>query len=249
MENNGNITLTNDDGSLKTKEDFMNEVESFYDQAVKNRCSDYPVGYSAMDYYSNPETIVEPDLVLNNFDFKNRTIYIDSEITPELGTEVVRKIRMWNNVDSLDDLEVEERQPISIYIDTPGGDVNAVFSIIGAIQISRTPVYTITYGCGYSGGFFIGICGHKRYGFPHSSYLFHEGMTLDGGDAHKFLQHVDFYKIQLRKIKDIVVKNTKITAEDYDSRRKDDWFFAASEALHYGIIDEIIDKIDLVENI
>lgn len=234
----GAITLFNEDGTPKSKEEFMKEVGDFYDNAAApNSCN-----HSTLDFLCNPETLIDPPVVLNNFDFYTRTIYIDSEITPELGTEIVRKIRMWNYIDDSDCVDIEERIPIKVYIDTPGGDVNAVFSIISAIQISETPVHTITYGCGYSGGFFIGICGHRKFGFPHSSYLFHEGMTLDGGDAHKFLQHVDFYKIQLKKIKDITISNTKISSDDYEAKRKDDWFFSAAEALHYGIIDEVVES-------
>lgn len=236
MENK-EISIYNEDGSLKSKDEFMQDISDLYDESMEHiHCNS---NHSILDYIANPETIVEPRMVLDSFDFFSRTIYISSEITPELGMEVVREIRMWNAIDNEDGTSPEECEPIKIFIDTPGGDVNAVFSIIGAIQLSETPVHTYTYGCGYSGGFFIGICGHKRYGFPHSSYLFHEGMTLDGGDAHKFLQHVDFYKLQLKKIKDITVGHTRISAEDYDARHKDDWFFSASEALHYGIIDEI----------
>lgn len=234
------ISIYNDDGSIKSKEDFLNDVADIYDKAAGHgSCG---CNNSFYDILCDPEMIVEPAMVLDNFDFHSRTIYISTEITSELGTEIVRKIRLWNKVDDIDGIPPEEREPIKIYIDTPGGDVYAVFSIISAIQISNTPVHTVTYGCGYSGGFFIGICGHKRFGFPHSSYLFHEGMTLDGGDAHKFLQHVDFYKLQLKKIKDITTGHTRISAEDYESRRKDDWFFSAAEALHYGIIDEIIES-------
>ena len=159
-----------------------------------------------------------------------------------MSTEVIRKIRFWNHVDNFDGVELEERMPIKVYINTPGGDVQAVFNIISAIKMSKTPVYTITYGCGYSGGFFIGICGHKRYCFMNSSFLFHEGMNIDGGDAHKFLQHVDFYKHQLKKIKEITVNNTKITSDEYEEHKKDDWFFSPAEALHYGLVDEILEE-------
>ncbi len=234
------ISIYKEDGTIKSKEDFLNDVANIYDKAAEHEHSH---NYSLYDVLCDPEQIIEPKTILDNFDFHFRTIYISNEITPELGTEIVRQIRMWNCIDDFDGIEPEDREPIRIYIDTPGGDIYAVFSIISAIQISITPVHTYTYGCGYSGGFFIGISGHKRIGFPHSSYLFHEGMTLDAGDAHKFLQHTDFYKLQLKKLEDITVNSTKITHEDYESHRKDDWFFSASEALHYGIIDEIAEMI------
>lgn len=240
------ISIYKEDGTIKSKEEFLSDVGGIYDKAAEHLGSS-PYGQSFYEMLCNPESLVDPSEVMDNFDFHSRTIYISDDITSDLGTDIVRKIRMWNRIDDVDEIPADERVPIKIYIDTPGGDVYAVFSIISAIQLSRTPVHTITYGCGYSGGFFIGICGHKRFGYPHSSYLFHEGMTLDGGDAHKFLQHVDFYKLQLKKIKDITTGHTKISSEDYDARRKDDWFFSATEALHYGIVDKILDNYEEVE--
>ena len=235
------ISIFDEDGNMKSKEQFLNDVAKMYDTTAEEiQTQNGNMGNSMLDLLLNKELQVDDYDVLNSFDFYERTIFIADEIQPSLGTEIVRKIRFWNHIDTCDGTPIEERTPIKIYIDTPGGDIFAVFSIMSAIKMSKTPVYTITYGRGYSGGFFIGICGHKRFGFSNSSYLFHEGMTIDGGDAHKFLQHVDFYKLQLKKIKDITIQNTKITNDEYDARQKDDWFFSPTEALHYGIIDEIL---------
>ena len=49
---------------------------------------------------------------------------------------------------------------------------------------------------------------------------------------------------QLKKIKQIVINSTKITEDDYESHRKDDWFFSVEDALRYGIIDEIIESFE-----
>ena len=109
--------------------------------------------------------------------------------------------------------------------------------------MSKTPVWTITIGRGYSGAFFIGSAGHKRYGYPHSSYLFHEGCAQDGGDAHKFLQGVKFYEKQLSMLRKITLKQTGLTGDDYKKHRKDDLWMTAEEALKYGVIDEIIEEL------
>lgn len=237
-QNDVMISLYNDDGSMKSKDDFLNDVGDFYDIAAHECKEQEETGL--LQLLSNPENQIEPEVVIANYEFLTRAIYITTDITPELAGDVVKQIKMWNGMDKADSIPPEERQPIYVYIDTPGGDITATFSIISAIQISKTPVYTITYGCGYSGGFFIGICGHKKFGTPYSSYLFHEGGMLDGGDAHKFIQHVEFYKLQLNQLKNITIEHTKISSDDYESKKKDDWFFTANEALHYGIIDEIL---------
>lgn len=228
------IPLFNEDGSIKSKEDFMQDISDFYDSIVNST-------EGAFDSLYDPEESLIPQNVLSNYDFLSRTIYITTDISPAISKEVIRKIRFWNADDNANNIAVENRVPIKMYIDTLGGDLTATLSIIGAMQLSKTPIHTITYGIGYSGGFIIGINGHKRYGFPHSSYLFHEGSAAEMGDAHKFLQHIDFYKMQLKKIKQIVVSKTKITEDEYEAHKKDDWFFSVEDALRYNIIDEIIE--------
>lgn len=250
LENVQPICLQNEDGTMKSKEEFLKAIEEIYDEAAEKEkkqkesmnenINNEEIPYSICEAFIDPENQIDEKITLDTFDFATRAIYITDEIEHTGSKDIIRKIRFWNRVDSLDGIEPQDRTPIKIYINTPGGDVQEVFNIISAIKMSQTPIYTITYGCGYSGGFFIGICGHKRFGFINSSYLFHEGMTIDGGDAHKFLQHVDHYKYQLKSIKNITIENTKITSEEYDTKHKDDWFFTPTEALHYGVIDEIL---------
>ena len=137
----------------------------------------------------------------------------------------------------------DERKPIKIFIDSPGGDLVATFTMINAIKLSKTPVYTINIGAAYSGGFFIFLAGHKRFAYELSSFLFHEGSTGTSGDAGKFRNFADFYKKELDKLKSIVLKYTKISDEEYEKHIKDDWWFTADEAIEYGICDEILTEL------
>lgn len=249
MQESNAITIFDKKGNIRSKEDFLEEVGAFYDELVheaEEECECFDLSEcSILDGISGLENQVDIAAVLDTHDFYSRTIFLADEITPKMGTEVVRKIRLWNFADMADGVPVKERLPIKLYINTEGGDIYATFNIISAIKLSTTPVYTITYGFGYSGGFFIGITGHKRFCYPYSSFLFHEGMAIDGGDAHKFLQHVDFYrKEQLKNIKAITLACTKITPKEYSEHKKDDWFFNAQQAKEYGIVDEILTSMD-----
>lgn len=237
MENNI-VSFFDENGNLKPKEDLMNQLSEVYDKVSQEEelcCEEL----SYFDAITNPELAIEPEQVLGTFDFTNRSIYLTEEITPDIANSVFQIVNFWNKVDREDGTCA----PIKVYINTPGGDIDAVLSIISTIKASKTPVHTITIGTGYSGGFFIGICGHKRFGLKYTSYLFHEGAAMDGGDAHKFLQKIEFYKVQLARLKSIVLDNTKITEGEYDIHRKDDWFMTVDDALRYGVIDEIIESI------
>lgn len=238
------IDIFNEDGTLKSKEDFMALVESVYDDAAATISKDelgIPDTYFGI--LTSPDCQIDVESTLETFDFTERTIYLTEAITPELAVSIFEIIRFWNKVDKEDEIPLEEREPIKIYINTPGGDLDGVLSIISAIQASVTPVYTYNIGTAYSGGFFICITGHKRYALSHTSFMFHEGAAMDGGDAHKFFQHVEFYKYQLSRLKAHVLYSTKITSDLYEEHRKDDWFLDQDDAKKLGVIDEIIEKL------
>lgn len=169
----------------------------------------------------------------------NREVYV-GDINAGLGQTIDGWIRFWNRYDDLKRIPVEEREPIKIYIDSNGGCLTDTFTMIDAIEMSKTPIWTIVTGSAYSGGFFTGItkCA-KRIAYPHASFMFHEGSTSTGGDAHKFRNYADFYEKELEQLKNHVLKSTKISEEKYESIKRDDFWLTAEEALEYGVIDEI----------
>lgn len=231
------IEIFNENGELKSREQFLKEMELVYDSIGEE------INQGLFDEVTNPETQIEVEPTLETFDFLERSVYLTEEITPDHANSVFEMIKFWNKIDETEQVPIEERKPIQIYINTPGGDLNAVFSIISSIKISKTPVHTINIGTAYSGGFFICLVGHKRYGLRDTSFMFHEGAAMDEGDSHKILQHIEFYKHQLVRLKDIVISNSKITDEEYEKHKKDDWFMSAEDAITNGVIDEIIETI------
>lgn len=181
----------------------------------------------------------------NILDYSNsldRQLYI-GDITEGVGIAVDTVIRFWNKYDEDHNVTITDRKPIRIYIDSPGGSLTDTLTVIDAIKLSKTPVYTICVGCAYSGGFFIFISGHKRYCYPNSTFLYHEGSTANGGDAGKFRNFAEFYDKQLEVLKQITISNTNIDEELYEKHRRDDWWMLASEALDLGVCDEILKEL------
>ena len=182
--------------------------------------------------------------VLNLSNQLSREITITDVIDEEIGDAVESIIRFWNKVDDENHVSRANREPIKIYINTPGGSLHATLTMVDAIKMSETPVYTINTGTAFSGGFFIFISGHMRYSYPHATFLFHEGSTGGGGpqDAGKFRNYASFYDKMLEQLEVLTLENTNITKEVYDKHKLDDWWIFADEALELGICDEIIDN-------
>ena len=196
--------------------DFIEALKGNYEEAIK--CFDNVI-------------------TLNSY-FKREIILGD--IDPDVGEAIEAFIRFHNQWDEENNIPVEERKPIKLYIDSGGGDLCATLTMIDAIKMSKTPIWTINLGCAYSGGFFTFVVGHKRIAYPHSTFLYHEGSTMNGGDAGKFRNFAEFYDKQLKMLKDITLNNTNISNELYEEKKRDDWWLTAEEALELGVCDEIV---------
>jgi ATP-dependent Clp protease, proteolytic subunit ClpP len=176
--------------------------------------------------------------VINLDGAANREVYI-GDIVAGTGQTIEGYIRFWNRYDDMHKIPVEERVPIKVYINSGGGLLGDTMTIIDAIEMSVTPVWTINTGAAYSGGFFSFIAGHKRIAYKHSTFLYHEGSTGSSGDAGKFRNFADFYAKQLDQLKDITLKYTDMSEEYYKEHQRDDLWLTAIEALELGVCDEI----------
>lgn len=143
----------------------------------------------------------DPDLLHQYEDEEARRIYLEGTI----GTEddpmndnsigIVKRILRYNREDK--GLSLEERKPIMLYIDSPGGDVTGALVLCHIIMMSKTPVYTVNMCACFSASGVILACGHKRFALKGSSVLIHSGSTYLGGtreqadSAKKFVDKSD----------------------------------------------------------
>lgn len=182
------------------------------------------------------------DNVIETAQTLDRNLYL-GDIDENTGSIIDTAIRFWNKVDAENETPIEEREPIKVYIDSPGGSLLSTFTIIDSIALSQTPVWTINVGTAYSGGFFTFICGDRRIAYPHSSFLYHEGSAGTEGTANQFENFAAFYKRRLEQLKQIVLEKTKISEEKYSAIQKDDFWMSAEDALELGCVDVIADNL------
>ena len=175
---------------------------------------------------------------------KERKILINENIDDWVIDDIVMNIFKWNKEDK--GVSVEERQPIRIYISTLGGAVDCGFSLIDAIKLSKTPVYTINIGDAYSMGFLIGLAGHKRYTLPNATFLLHDGSTGVVNSMSKVSDTAKFYSEMEERIKKYVLENSKLTSKMYNKKYGNEWYMYPEEAIKYGFVDEIVSDMDMI---
>lgn len=213
----------------------MAENKKFMDN---KKISDVTLDQLMTEYLNNTSELKDLDNISERYDTINRVLLLNG-IDEAVGDAITHLIRMWNMADK--DIPVEERVPIKLFIDSSGGDLTSALMMADAITLSKTPVYTINMGTAYSGGLLVFVTGHKRYSFPSASFLFHEGSTSLGSiDAGKFKNYAGYYSNLIDRMKNYIIKNTKVDEELYKEKSRDDWWFFVDEAIELGFCDEII---------
>ena len=140
-----------------------------------------------------------------------------------------------------------KRDPIRLYINSPGGEATEGFALISAMELSKTPIHTINMGECSSMAFLISIAGDKRFALPYSEYLMHDGSLFAYGSANKVIDQVHFEDRQKREvIKPFVLSHSTMTEEEYDKLECKELYMTAHDALGYGFVDEIVNDIDQI---
>ncbi|KIE49145.1 MAG: Clp protease ClpP [marine actinobacterium MedAcidi-G2B] len=150
-------------------------------------------------------------------------------------------------------LHLESENPdrdISLYINSPGGDINGLFAIYDTMQYIRPDITTICFGQAASAAAVLLAAGTpgKRLALPHSRILLHQpyaGAQGQVSDIELVSQEVQRLKLQLEEI---LARHTGQSVDKIHTDTDRDFVLTALEALEYGIIDEVIDERPLIDN-
>lgn len=185
--------------------------------------------------------------------YQDRRLYLLAGIEPaededeymSKATQIVDDILDYNRADI--GVAPEERVPIRLYINSPGGNICEGFSIVSAIELSKTPVYTINIGMWASMAFLIGIAGHKRFSLPHMLFLMHDGTNFSWDSSNKAQDKMKFdERFQKEVIKSHVLKHSNMKPSEYDALTRVEYYMLPEDALDREFIDEVITDIDTI---
>ena len=144
-------------------------------------------------------------------------------------------------------LHLESENPdkdISLYINSPGGDINALFAVYDTLQYIRPDVTTICFGQAASAAAVLLAAGApgKRLALPHSRILIHQPYA----GAHGQVSDIEIASREIQRLKtqleEVLARHTGQTLEKIQTDTDRDYVMTAAEAQEYGIIDEIIES-------
>ena len=166
--------------------------------------------------------------------FEERIIFLGQAIDDTVANDVMAQLLTLESMDPDRD--------ISIYINSPGGSFTALTAIYDTMQFVRPDIQTICLGQAASAAAIIlaGGTKGKRYGLEHSRILIHQPSSEGGGQASDI-------EIQAREIdritrlqEDLLSRHVVKSAEEIRKDIERDKILTATEAVEYGIIDQVL---------
>jgi ATP-dependent Clp protease, protease subunit len=142
-------------------------------------------------------------------------------------------------------LHLESEDPdkdISLYINSPGGEITGLFAIYDTMQFIRPDVSTFCMGQAASAAAVLLAAGTrgKRFSLPHVRILLHQPYSGAGGQASDIeIQAKEI--LRMRELLDrVIAHHTGQSIEKVSKDTDRDFIMSADEAKDYGIIDEVI---------
>ena len=168
-----------------------------------------------------------------------------------------RKVFLWGVVDDKSAKDIADRlmylealdpgKEITFYINSPGGMVTSGMVVYDVMQMISSPVSTVCMGMAASMGSILLSGGEKgrRFIFPHGEVMIHQ----PSGGGRGTSADLEIMAEQMLKTKQM---GARILAENcgqtYEKVMKDfdrDYWMDAKESIAYGIVDGVVDKLDL----
>ncbi|MCX6540724.1 MAG: ATP-dependent Clp protease proteolytic subunit [Actinobacteria bacterium] len=143
-------------------------------------------------------------------------------------------------------IHLESENPdkdISIYINSPGGDITALFAIYDTMQFIKNDIATICLGQAASAAAVLLAAGTKgkRLALPHARVLLHQPWGQVGYGQVTDLELAAKEILRMRDLlEEILAKHTGQTVEKIHADTDRDYVIEAPQAVEYGIIDEVI---------
>jgi ATP-dependent Clp protease protease subunit len=192
-----------------------------------------------MSNYLVPVVIEQTSRGERSFDIysrllKERIVFLGTPIDDAVGNLIMAQL-----------LHLESDDPdkdINLYINSPGGDITALFAIYDTMQYIKPDVSTIVMGQAASAAAVLLLAGtrSKRFALPHSRVLLHQPHGGAQGQAVDIeIQAKEILRYR-RLLDELIAKHTGQSIDKVSKDTDRDYILTAEEAVTYGVVDEVI---------
>lgn len=168
---------------------------------------------------------------------EKRMIFVSEPISAKIADRVTKQLLA---------LDTENSKPITMFLNSPGGEVLSGFAIYDTMRFVNSPVRVLTTGFCASIATIINLGASKehRWGLPNSRYLIHQpliGGNIQGQASDLEITAREIIKTR-RRINEMLSKECGQPFEKVEEDTARDYWMTASEALEYGLISKIVES-------
>lgn len=169
----------------------------------------------------------------------NRIIFVGSPIDNQFANLIIAQLLYLDGEDS--------KQPIQMYISSPGGEVYAGLGIYDTMQQVRAPISTIAVGSTHSFGTILLAGGRagRRYALANAAIHMHQPLISGGGISGQVTE-IHIHAQQLvrvrQRIERLMSHHTGKTLEQIERDMERDFYLDAQEAKAYGLVDAVLEN-------
>ena len=196
---------------------------------------------SAVDAYINPSIIEERKLNVAQMDvfsrlMMDRIIFLGVQIDDDVANIIIAQLLFLASVDPKAD--------ISLYLNTPGGQVSSGLAIYDTMQLIQPDMATICTGMAASMGSILLVAGQKgkRSALPHSRVMVHQPLGGVQGQASDILIEAKEIEKLRTELFSIIAEHSGQPYAKVAADGERNFWMTAQEALEYGMVDQILTK-------
>jgi ATP-dependent Clp protease protease subunit len=167
---------------------------------------------------------------------RERIVFLGQQVDAEIANLIVAQLLF---------LEAEDpEKDIYLYINSPGGSVTAGMGIYDTMNQIRPDVSTVCMGLAASMGAFLlsGGAKGKRMSLPHSRIMIHQPLGGAQGQATDIEIQAKEILYHKNKLNTLLAAHTGQPLEKIEEDTERDFFMSPTEAIEYGLIDQMIDR-------
>ena len=168
---------------------------------------------------------------------KTRAIEVQEPISDKIARKVHSQLLLMQQQD--------EKAPITVYINSPGGAADSGFAIYDALRFFKPPVRTVVNGLCASAAIMVFLAAprERRFSLPNSRFLLHQPSTFVQGSASDIrISAEEIVKLRER-YNQIVGAETGKSAEQVTRDADRDFWLSPDEARTYGLVGKVVKHI------
>ena len=170
---------------------------------------------------------------------QNREIFLVDQVDSITTNELMKQLMYLEKEDNT--------KEITIYINSPGGDVVSGLAIYDLLSLMKSPIKTVCVGTAASMGAILFLAGDKREMLPHTRLMIHDPSyshnDIGGRKPHEIQHELDKLNEVRKSLAEVVAQKTGKSIEEIYEKTAEDTYYNADEAIEFGLATGVVREI------